>query len=152
MSEHRFTSAEDAMTFLQAGNAIITIVSRKTETRFTYRVKACKENGRLFFVSVLAGPDNTSSYHYIGVISDGVFKHTRKSTVTADASCFKAFAWTYGQLSLGRLPDQLEVWHEGKCGRCGKTLTVPESIANGIGPECAKFTAHRPTTQLAMAV
>ena len=32
----------------------------------------------------------------------------------------------------------LEVWHEGRCGRCNRALTVPESIASGIGPECAK--------------
>jgi hypothetical protein len=34
---------------------------------------------------------------------------------------------------LGRL---LEVWHEGRCGRCGRALTVPESVERGIGPEC----------------
>jgi len=27
--------------------------------------------------------------------------------------------------------------HEGKCGRCGRKLTVPLSIETGIGPECA---------------
>lgn len=33
---------------------------------------------------------------------------------------------------------KVEVWHEGSCGRCGRKLTVPESIANGLGPECAE--------------
>lgn len=152
MNGHKFTSAEDAMSFLQAGNAIVTAVSRSTGVRFTFRVRECKDNGRLFFVSVLSGPDNNSNYHYIGIIRDGVFRHTAKSTVSITAPAFKAFAWVYGQLSLGRLPEQLEIWHEGKCGRCGRLLTVPESIRNGIGPECSKHTAHRPTTQLAMAV
>jgi hypothetical protein len=27
--------------------------------------------------------------------------------------------------------------HAGRCGRCGKTLTVPESKATGLGPDCA---------------
>jgi hypothetical protein len=31
-----------------------------------------------------------------------------------------------------------EVWHEGKCGKCGRALTVPSSILTGIGPECSK--------------
>jgi hypothetical protein len=31
----------------------------------------------------------------------------------------------------------VEFWHEGKCCRCGRKLTVPASIASGIGPECA---------------
>lgn len=26
----------------------------------------------------------------------------------------------------------------GRCARCGKRLTDPESVARGIGPECAK--------------
>jgi hypothetical protein len=29
--------------------------------------------------------------------------------------------------------------HEGKCGRCGRLLTVPSSIESGIGPECSKI-------------
>lgn len=32
---------------------------------------------------------------------------------------------------------KVEVWHEGKCCKCGRKLTVPASIASGIGPECA---------------
>jgi hypothetical protein len=27
---------------------------------------------------------------------------------------------------------------EGRCGKCGRTLTVPSSIATGLGPECIK--------------
>jgi hypothetical protein len=30
-----------------------------------------------------------------------------------------------------------EVYHEGRCGRCNRKLTVPESIETGLGPECA---------------
>lgn len=33
----------------------------------------------------------------------------------------------------------VEIWHEGKCGRCGRQLTVPESIESGFGPECVKM-------------
>jgi hypothetical protein len=32
---------------------------------------------------------------------------------------------------------EFEVWHEGKCGKCGRALT-PSSILTGIGPECSK--------------
>src|SRR5882672_9405186 len=34
-------------------------------------------------------------------------------------------------------PDNhIEIWHSGSCGRCGRTLTVPESVLSGFGPEC----------------
>jgi hypothetical protein len=38
----------------------------------------------------------------------------------------------------GKTPAEvdLEVWHEGRCGACGRRLTVPESIERGLGPEC----------------
>jgi hypothetical protein len=36
------------------------------------------------------------------------------------------------------LPESLEIWHEGSCLRCGRKLTVPESIESGYGPECIK--------------
>jgi hypothetical protein len=32
----------------------------------------------------------------------------------------------------------LEVWHEGRCAKCGLKLTVPQSIMTGFGPTCAK--------------
>jgi hypothetical protein len=35
------------------------------------------------------------------------------------------------------LPKGLKVHHEGRCCRCGRKLTVPESIETGLGPECA---------------
>ena len=32
---------------------------------------------------------------------------------------------------------RFEFRHEGRCGRCGRALTVPESIDTGFGPHCA---------------
>ena len=40
------------------------------------------------------------------------------------------------------LPKTVEVWHEGICGRCGRKLTVPESVERGLGPECAGLVGH----------
>jgi hypothetical protein len=117
----------------------VTLVSVKTGTRFTYRVSAAPE-GEALFVGLLSGPDNTSDYKYMGRISRGVFwagrKIPRPHDVGASAPSSKAFAWAWRALSRGVLPDELEVWHEGRCGRCARKLTVPASIASGFGPEC----------------
>lgn len=37
---------------------------------------------------------------------------------------------------MGREPANAEFTEETECGVCGRTLTDPESIARGIGPEC----------------
>jgi hypothetical protein len=122
--------------FMLAGNAYFTLRSEKTGTRYTYAVsKADAEPGKpeVWFVGFLTGPDNTSDYQYLGILRDGRFKLTAKSKLNADSLPVKAFAWTWEHL------DNLhgvEVWHEGRCGRCGRRLTVPESIERGFGPEC----------------
>lgn len=133
----QITDAVEAMSFIQSGNAHFTLVSKSTGTRYTYHVRE-SDDGRCFFVSVLYGPDNTGDYVYAGIIRDGEPRTTRGSKITATDKRWRAFVWTYTKLASGHLPDALEIWHEGRCGRCARLLTVPESIRNGIGPECIK--------------
>jgi hypothetical protein len=38
---------------------------------------------------------------------------------------------------------------EGRCSRCGTELTVPASIHNGLGPDCAKKSGWRKADQVA---
>ena len=135
----RLNSAETSVRFMLAGDAHVTIVSQRTGTRFTYRVAAPKEgpSAGVRFVSVLTSPD---SYTYIGTIfvQQNRFAWTKKSPIGQDAPSVKAFAWTWKYLSTGTMPAAIEMWHEGKCGRCGRRLTTPSSIATGMGPECSK--------------
>ena len=141
MSQH-FQSIETARTFALAGNATLTISSLKTGARFTYRVKqACdsetkKPRPGMYFVSLLNGPDNENDYCYLGMVRDGRFTLTRASKAGNEAPSVKAFAFF---MTTPILHPQMEIRHEGKCGRCGRTLTVPESIDAGIGPECIKM-------------
>lgn len=133
----RLLTVERAVEYVQAGNARVTLRSMRTGNRFTYRIRE-SEDGRVFFVSLLTGSDNESSYQYLGIIKNGEFTRTAKSRTGEDAPGHRAFAWAWGRLRAGNLPAELEIWHEGSCGRCGRTLTVPESIEHGFGPECIK--------------
>lgn len=130
---HKFENAAAARDFILAGNAYLTLVSDKSKTRYTYRIKKSNER-TLFFVSVLYG-DNTKEYTYIGLIREKTFELARKAS--PDDPRVKAFAWTWAFLKReDRVPTTLEVWHEGRCGVCGRKLTVPSSIAIGVGPDC----------------
>ena len=40
-----------------------------------------------------------------------------------------------------RWENTVEYRFEGKCRKCNRKLTNPDSIDNGIGPECAKKVA-----------
>lgn len=123
----------EALNFILAGNSTSTFLNRETDNRFTYKVKKSKDSD-LFFVSVLTSPD---VYTYIGYITND-FKLGKKSKISKDAQSVKVFNYIFRKLKSGNLPEQIEIWHNGKCGKCGRKLTVPSSIDTGIGPECFK--------------
>jgi hypothetical protein len=133
-----FTSANFFREFALAGNARFTVVSKKTNARFTFRVR--QPEGKPWFVSVLTGADNESDYTFLGTIfQDGTFRHSPRSAIGASAPSATAFAWLWDRTrsnAFDLMPAQVDVHHEGRCGRCGRTLTVPESIESGFGPEC----------------
>jgi hypothetical protein len=128
----------DIKKFMLAGNATFTISNKETGNRFTFKVQG--GDNKPHFVSVLTGPDNEANYTFIGIIPIGTifdrknFRYSKKSTIPFQAQSIKAFMWLWR--NLDNLPPQIEISHAGKCGRCGRRLTVPESIEMGIGPEC----------------
>lgn len=143
----------DVGAFLFAGNAIFT-VTRNDGRRFTYRVSNSQRTqaqrnrsaGRsaVYFVSVLTGSDNTNDYSYMGIVpADGVtasaprFIRTNGSRIGNDAESMATFRALIDALYNGELPAGWSFHHEGRCARCGRRLTVPESIETGFGPECA---------------
>lgn len=134
----QIASATDAVKFIFAGNALFTLRSRKTGTRFTYHVRA-KTDARepIYFASVLTGPDNESDYRYAGLAKPWGVVPTQGSKIRADAPSVRALDWALRMLAAGG-HDDLEVFHAGACGRCGRTLTDPVSIGRGLGPECVK--------------
>ena len=136
--------------FVLAGRADFTLENQETSGRFTFKVCApSKEteagglvidhDANVRFVKVLTGPDNGSDYTFLGTIflGTGDFRVSGKSRIPAGAPSAKAWAWFWGRVSKNvALPACLSVWHEGRCARCGRKLTVPESISSGYGPEC----------------
>jgi len=137
----RLTSVEDALRYMLAGKATITLESLKTKARFTYSIRA-SDDGKCHFVSLLTGADNESDYRYLGRISGGGItfwpgrKVPKPGDVGKDATSMKAFDWVWLKLQNGKLPETLAIWHEGRCGRCHHKLTVPSSVKQGFGPEC----------------
>lgn len=135
----------DLWKFITAGRAVFTVVSPRTSARFTFKVtrKEVDDGAKaLFFVSLLSGPDNTSDYQFLGTLfgvgtATPSYRHGARSRVGASAPSATAIAWLLGRLVAGKDLKGVHVHHEGKCGRCGRALTVPSSIESGFGPECA---------------
>lgn len=118
-----------------------------------------------WFAKVMTGSDNEAekSYSYVGFVKGaaGADRHFiyggAKAKVGRDTPSVKAVEWLVTAMAtldavladgpaaedagdrlagaLARL-GQVELWHEGVCGRCAHRLTVPESIESGLGPVC----------------
>lgn len=125
-----------ALEFLLAGNATFTLRSQKTEIRYTFKVQKSEDRPGTWFVKYLTGSNNESDYRYLGVISNRKFRLTSKSTLRSSSTPVIAFDWFFNRIISGVTPLNVEIWHAGRCGRCGRTLTVPESVEAGFGPEC----------------
>lgn len=151
----RLYGRDAILNYIRAGNATVTLVSRRTGTRYTFKFQRPKdwEPGPQrpvapVFCKVLTGADNVGDYTFAGTMwpedsafSDGgqVYRHGKNTRVSFGAASVKALIWfVRTALAPGNdvLLERCEVWHEGRCGRCGRKLTVPSSIRSGFGPEC----------------
>lgn len=139
--------------FLLAGSAIFTIVSKRTGARKTFKVSQARGEDKkgLFFVSLLVGQNNVEDYKYLGAL------FVKTSGPAAEFATHPILGWKLNKQGWGSeaasaveyvirhlngqtdhdLFEQAEIWHEGRCGKCGRTLTTPESISTGLGPVCA---------------
>ena len=125
--------------FLLAGNSTFT-VSNDGGEHYTFKVKKSKEkylNGQYtFFISLLTGPDE---YTYLGIIKNNSVALTKKSKYKFDSVPYRVAKWAVEKVMYEKLlPIGYDIQHAGKCGKCGRKLTTPESINTGLGPVCAR--------------
>jgi len=125
---------ELALQFILGGKSFVTFLNTKTDNRFTFKVTKHKRDD-IYFVNVLTGP---GSYTFIGTIKDYIYRHSKKSHIPSDDQSVKVFQYMINKLNQNDLPEFIEIYHDGKCGKCRRQLTVPQSISTGIGPECLK--------------
>lgn len=133
--------------FVTAGDAVFT-VECPDGTHHTYRVEHVSATDRWaesWFVKLLTGPDNTSDYTYMGKLDP----HTFQVSTTAKSKHYdgtfplrllnRVLARVYGDDHAAYEAQGYKTHHEGRCGRCGRPLTVPVSVESGFGPECIKM-------------
>ena len=134
MSHGIIQNPEGQLAYVLGGRGKFTLVSKATGNRFTYK-SVRKDKG--VFVFTLVGPDNEADFD---LFAGTLFYDTTTFRRASDAESARAFLW-WAEAQRNRRYEaltQVEFWHEGKCGRCGRALTDPESIARGLGPVCAE--------------
>lgn len=130
-----------------AGQATFTLENPNTNKRITYRVDRVQDDDRpeVFFVKFLVGQDNENDYQYLGMFTQRAatcFRTTSATRVGQDSDPVKGLRWLLEKLnvsgSFATLPNGIRCVWSCECQRCGRTLTVPSSIDNRLGPECVK--------------
>ena len=122
--------------------ATMTVVNEATGNRLTVRFRRPNDkDGNPFkqvMVDLMTGSDNESSFAYIGTFDGSVVRISNKQKTSLQKAQLAGdvLNWTLRAARAGDLKT-VRCLHEGRCGRCGRKLTVPESIDTGLGPECA---------------
>jgi hypothetical protein len=125
--------------FFSAGRAVFTVDNGKG-THYTFRIGR-KNDTQPLFVSLLTGPDNENSFTYLGIFKPETneIRLTAKSRYTDETLPVKVVRWAVKSVAANKIPEGYAIQHAGKCCRCGRTLTTPESVNRGWGPECDKY-------------
>lgn len=145
---HEIKDIENIKKFIFAGDALITIKNVDTGNRFTFKIKKRGDKPRptpidLYWVSVLTMPNNNDdgAYKFIGSMSrEEGFRSSPKSYIKDNSLSVKVANYYFNRLlgfSKFPLHSNVKTYHNGFCGRCGRILTVPESIETGFGADCA---------------
>lgn len=126
----------DIKNYITARQPVFTLVGQSD--RYTYRMKQCEDRGNFWFMYSLCGPDNTQNYRYIGCMYINVENKFRfKNFPKNDGPAARAARWFVNRINIDRPMKTCQFLHSGKCSRCGRLLTTPESIQKGLGPVCA---------------
>lgn len=142
MTGRQIKSPAEALTFMLAGKAVVTLKSARTGRHFTFKLRAIPQpsDWMTHFVSLRTGGPGEKIFGYMGYLNKShefqLGKPHKVKVLSTDMSV-SALRYALAYLAKNEMPPNCEIWHEGACGRCGRRLTVPASIASGLGPECA---------------
>ncbi len=127
--------------YILGGNATFVLLNTGTGNKLRYRVRNIKEvypkaeSKDIFFVDTYV----KRTWVRVGsILSRKVFRLASASKFSVHATEFNTFKWFWSMLFWKTVPPALELWHEGRCGKCGQPLHDPKSIERGFGPSCYK--------------
>jgi len=114
----------------------LTVVNDDTGGRVTVRFRKPK-GFKSVLVDVMTGSDNETDFAFAGTLRGTELALSPKAKCPKERALFakKVLDWTLRAAEAGDLRT-VRCLHEGRCARCGRKLTVPESIDSGLGPEC----------------
>lgn len=123
---------------LATHNGTITIENPATRQHRTFSIRTQPEDAKFApgqrIVALLTGPCNESDYQGFGFVAEDGTVLVWRSKRGGD---FEKFADMLANPVSWMTRTGVNYLFEGRCIRCNRKLTTPESIRTGIGPVCA---------------
>ncbi len=120
---------------VEKGSVYFSFENTQSAHHRTFKIsKSDFAEGKLV-IGLLTGSDNEFAYTNFGFINPTTGQVNLWRKYEYD-STFPKYAKMMQGMFQNTLPDYINAHHSGKCFRCGRQLTTPESIESGIGPIC----------------
>ena len=135
-------SAENLKHFInnegkKLNGAPFTIRSKKSGKDYTFKVSQIPfKNSNYIHIKV---ETEYLNFKYMGWYRDGKIINKK---LEVDTPASQAVSWFLRQMfsnNFDNLNQSVDIFHLGKCLKCGKTLTDSNSIEVGFGPVCRNF-------------
>jgi hypothetical protein len=132
-------------TLFFAGRAVLTFENHEAGTHMTVKVSQARDKRNrkkllpVFHVNVKLLGDRLQSYAYAGTVFTETGDWNLSRTTRPDSQVARVFSWLKAVTANPELiRGKVNLFHEGRCCKCGLPLTHPESISTAIGPKCLK--------------
>lgn len=115
--------------------SVITVRSKRTGKDYTFKIKRSKYRNT-WYTHVYVEKEYLRFVHIGTYFKGKIFK--KRVHVNTPASL--AIEWVLRNIDremFDSVRNNVELFHIGKCIKCGKALTDSESIERGLGPVCA---------------
>lgn len=123
--------------FLLGGKCECVILNKKSGNKFNFRLSLAKDSKSMYFIYTTINGVSNAYAGFVRVENGAyVYKQGTKGLMSEDDMPIKALMYVLKHHD--KLHSDVEVLHVGKCARCGRKLTNPDSIHSGLGPECVK--------------
>jgi len=142
--DRHFESAGEARDYMLSplpGHSCVVTARSSSGRHFIYHIRRspAHDRGRGYLhVSVQCTGENSSNEtRPVGTVYLGHGGFLAHPKVSPEAPSVRAWAWIWGHLRAGgpALPEGLELWQPGRCGRCGREL---RATPGHYGPICVQ--------------
>ena len=127
---------EYCLPFIFGGCAELSIMNVETKNKFSYKIQKSKQDN-LYFVHIISPHGMT---RYAGVIvyknNKYEFHKGKNGTISQSNLSIIALVYTINHLLNNTLSNKVIIYHNGRCGICGRRLTDMQSIQRGFGKYC----------------